>query len=298
MIKCADLITPLLNIALDELRELPMIQCDETRIRVLKRSGKKKLGNSYMWVLMGTRKDGSQIIYYELGPSRAHTVPLKLLEGYTGYLHTDGYEAYETLVSKLPGVILIGDWVHVRRRFDEAVKANSKSQRLIKAAKGLEQINALFKIEREIADLSDSEKFDIRQEKSKPIVENFKKWLDETNSTVPPKSLTGKAISYALNQWPKLSYFLNDPILRLDTNPVENAIRPFVIGRKNWLFSDTEKGARASSALYSLICMAKSHGHNPFEYLKEVFTLLPKAKSLEDIEALLPWNYSKPETPV
>jgi transposase len=294
MIKCGELVKPLWNLCLEEMLGLPFIQCDETRIRMLKRNGKKVPGNSYMWVLHGTRADGSQIVIYELGPSRAHTVPLNLLQGYEGYLQADGYKAYETMAEKMPNVTLIGDWVHVRRKFEEAVKAQTNPNGAVKAKFGLELINKLFEIEREMGSVSDAKKLKIRQKQSKPIVEKLKDWLDETISTVPPKTLTGKALSYALNQWHKLPYFLNDPILRLDTNPVENTIRPFVIGRKGWLFSDTENGAKASAALYSLTCMAKANGLNPFEYLKDVFSKIPNAQTADDLEKLLPWKWHRP----
>lgn len=295
MIKCGALVQPLLNLMHEELLSLPILQCDETRVLVLKSSGKKKGGNSYMWVLLGIRKDGSTIVLYELGPSRAHTVPMKLLEGYSGYLHVDGYNAYETLGRKMPQIKLVGDWVHVRRRFDDAVKAHKDAKKEPKAKQALDMINDLFRIEREMPQgVTDFEKKKIRQEKSKLIVESLKKWLDETTGTVPPKTLTGKAISYALERWPRLLPFLDDPILRLDTNPVENAIRPFVMGRKAWLFADTEKGARASASLYSLVVTAKANGHDPFVYLENVFEKIPRAETLDDIEALLPWRWTPP----
>ena len=243
--------------------------------------------------------NGSKIILYELGPTRSHTVPLRILEGFTGFLHTDGYTAYETLAEKMPGITLVGDWAHVRRKFDDAIKAVAKDFKgEIKAKAGFDLINDLFRIEREDigkdATLEDRAK--IRLEKSGPVINKLKAWVDDVAETIPPKTLSGAAIKYMMDRWPKLILFLDHPTLRLDTNPVEGIIRPFVIGCKNWLFSDTIKGAEASAALYSLIVMARSAGLNPFHYLKAVFTELPKAKVVGDVEALLPWIWNPAAT--
>ncbi len=297
MIALGKLVMPLINLARDELLKCLVIQADETRIQVHKGTGKRPTADNYMWVFLGEGPNGSKIVLYELGPSRSHLVPLRVLDGYAGYLHTDGYEAYETLAAKVKGITLVGDWAHVRRKFDEAVKAVGKEFKgEIKARVGLELINELFRIDRE--DIEENapleRRLQIRREKSLPIIENLKKWADETAPAIPPKSLSGAAVRYMLERWEKLIIFLEDPILRLDTNPVEGIIRPFVVGRNNWMFADTVKGAESSAALYSLIVMARSAGINPFLYFKDVFTRLPKAQSIAEIESLLPWQW-KPE---
>jgi hypothetical protein len=249
-----------------------VIQGDETPIQILRQNGKKATSKSTMWVFLGGDRDGPPIVLYELGPSRSHTVPLEFLKGYEGFLQTDGYEAYETLAAKNKKITLVGDWVHVRRRFDEAIKAVPVAFKgEIKAKKGLDLINELFRIERvDIGTASDEVRMRIRQEKSKLVIDELKAWAGATSSGVPPKSLTGRALSYLLERGSKLTIFIDHACLRLDTNPVENAIRPFVVGRNNWLFSSTVDGAQASAALYSLICMARHNGLNPFEYLKTV----------------------------
>jgi hypothetical protein len=221
---------------------------------------------------------------------------MKFLEDYTGYLHTDGLEVYETLAGKMPSIILVGDWAHARRKYDEAIKAfpaDFKGE--IKVRFGFDLINELFRIDREVIpiDATDEERHHIRQEMSKPIVEKLKAWADDARPGVRPKSLSGVALKYMLDRWEKLVLFLDQPILRLDTNPVENAIRPFVIGRKAWLFSATMAGAEASAALYSLISMARAHEHNVYEYLEAVFTELPGASTVEEVEAMLPWNWKQ-----
>lgn len=124
------------------------------------------------------------------------------------------------------------------------------------------------------------------------MIDDLRKWLDGALQKVLPKSLTGQALAYADGQWHKLIHFLNDPIIGLDTNPVENAIRPFTIGLKNWMFSDTVKGANASAALYSIIITCRANGIDPYGYLTHVFTKLPLAVTADDVEALLPWNVS------
>jgi transposase len=293
------LITPLINLIRDELVKGKVIQADETRIQVHKGTGKAATAESYMWAFMANGPNGEKIVLYELGPSRSHTVPLRVLDGFAGYLHTDGYSAYETLAAEMPGITLVGDWAHVRRKFDEAIKAvalDFKGE--IKAKVGFELINELFRIEREDIgkDATDDVRFKIRKEKSAKIIAELKTWADETASTLPPKTLSGIAMRYMLERWEKLILFLDNPILRLDTNPVEGVIRPFVVGRNNWLFADTVKGAEASAALYSLIVMARANGINPFLYLKVVFTELPKAKTADDVAALLPWNWKPAAT--
>ena len=295
MVRCGKLVQPLINLMWDELKTSPLIFGDETPLQVHKGTGRPSTAKSYMWAFMRGGRTGPPIALYELGPSRSHKVALRYLEDYHGYLHTDGYEAYATLASKCPGITLVGDWVHVRRRFDEAIKAQPDPQSSkIKAKVPFVLINELFAIEREIADQSDDERIRIRQSRSQPLVDAIKVWADENRNLIPPKSLTGTAITYFLGQWPKLSYFLKDARVGLDTNAIENKIRPFVIGRRNWLFSDTLAGAEASAALYSLIVTAKCNNLNAFDYLKAVFTELPKTTTVEQIEALLPWRWTPP----
>jgi transposase len=292
MISLGALLTPLIDLIRKELIREGVVQADETRIQVHKGTGKKATAENYMWAFSRAGPNGSKIVLYELGPSRSHLVPLRVLNGFTGHLHTDGYEAYETLAAKMPSITLVGDWAHVRRKFDEAVKAVAEEHKgEIKAKVGLRLINELFRIEREDVskDANPLDHLKIRQQKSRPIIDELKTWADKTAPTLPPKTLSGSAVRYMLERWEKLILFLDHPMLRLDTNPIEGYIRPFVVGRNNWLFADSIKGAEASAVLYSLIVMARAAGLNPFTYLKAVFTELPKAQTVEAIEALLPW---------
>ena len=187
----------------------------------------------------------------------------------------------------------VASWAHCRRKFDEALKGQGRSKKKrsakeSKAHQGLAFIQKLYKIERQIGDGLPHERHRIRQERSRPVIESMRHWLDEALGKVPPKSLTGKALGYADSQWPKLVRVLEDGRLPLDTNAVENAIRPFVVGRKGWLFADTVHGAEASANLYSLVETEKANGVEPFAYLQLIFTELPKATDLPDLEALLP----------
>jgi hypothetical protein len=184
---------------------------------------------------------------------------------------------------------------HTRRKFDEALKAQNKSRKKgkpstkeSKALQGLSFIQKLYAVEKKIADDPPEERHRVRLEQSKPILDQIRLWLDASKDMVPPKSLTGKALSYLDNQWPKLVRYLEDGRLRMDTNQVENAIRPFVVGRKGWLFSSSVRGAEASANLYGLIETAKSNGVEPSAYLRKVFEQIPQAKTIEDFEALLP----------
>ncbi len=159
---------------------------------------------------------------------------------------------------------------------------------MTKAQQGLDLIRVLYRIERKIADEPAEERYRIRQELAKPQLEKIRVWLDASLNSVPPQSLTGKALSYLDNQWDRLIRYIDDGRLRIDNNRVENTIRPFVVGRKAWLFSDTVRGAEASANLYSLIETAKANGIEPYAYLRHVFTEIPKTTTLEHIEALLP----------
>jgi hypothetical protein len=178
----------------------------------------------------------------------------------------------------------------VRRKFEEARKAQPDPIAPSRAREAVELIGRLYRIERELKELSPPEKLAVRQQRCAPLVNEIKTWLDGLHGAVLPQSARGKAVHYALGQWPKLTHFLEHADIPLDTNRVGNAIRPFVIGRRNWLFSDTQSGAAASANLYSLIESAKANGVEPHAYLTHLFTQLPAATSAEHFEALLPWN--------
>lgn len=289
MIRAGNLVAPIINRLQELMLESPLVQCDETPLQVLKVPGKKPSSRSYMWVTAKGSGDGQKIILYQFSPSRSGDIPLKIFKGFKGYVQTDGYEGYSQL-ALVPGIVHVGDWVHVRRKFKEAVKAQKAGSKATFAEHALGAIKELFRIEAECS--REESRLEVRQILSRKVIEDLRTWLDEAIHRVPPKSLTGKALSYMNSQWPKLVRFLDDPVIGLHTNLVENAIRPFAVGRKAWLFSDTVKGADASAALYSLVITARENNIEPYEYLAYIFSKLPRASTAEEIEILLPWNFA------
>lgn len=289
MVSFGTKVQPLIDAMREELLAYDLLQMDETTFPVLKEPGKAPSSDGYLWVQRGGERD-HPLLLYEYDRSRSGAVAKRLLESFKGYLQTDGYIGYDAIGSR-DEIVHVGCFAHARRKFYEAVKgggqqkASKRSSRLSKARQGLEFIRKLYQIERRVEDATPEERYRVRQEQAKPQLEKLRSWLDETLGTVPPKSLTGQALTYLNGQWPKLVRYADDGRIRIDTNLVENAIRPFVVGRKNWLFSDTVRGARASANLFSLIETAKVNGLEPFAYLRYLADRLPTA---EFVRPLLP----------
>jgi hypothetical protein len=264
---------------------------------VLKEPRRKATSLSYLWVLRAGGRARPAVVYH-YDPSREGEVAERLLEGFQGYLQTDGYSGYNTIGSE-ESIVHVGCFAHARRKFHEALKAQgggkkkAKRGKGSKARQGFDRIRALYLVERELRDATPQERYHARLERSKPILYEMREWLDDSLGTVPPQSLTGKALTYLDNQWPKLERVLEDGRLPLDTNDVENSIRPFVVGRKAWLFADTVAGAEASANLYSLVETAKANGIEPFAYLRFLFERIPAAEHIEDFEALLPYSIDR-----
>ena len=294
MVGVGMLTQPLINLLRDHLLAGGYLQMDETTVQVLDEPGKTPQSQSYMWVQRGG-PPGQTIILFDYEPSRKGSVPVRLLDDFQGYLQTDGYDGYGA-VCRQDGITQVGCFAHARRKFDEAIKALGKKpskSKGNKASKGLNFIRKLYAIEKTLKEKTSEQRYQVRQEEAKPIIKEMKAWLDTSIDQVPPTSAVGKAIHYTYRQWPKLIRYLDDGQLHIDNNLVENAIRPFALGRKNWLFSKTPNGAKASAHLYSLIETAKANGLEPYHYLRTTYRELPKANSLKDIEALLPHNIDK-----
>jgi len=289
VIQLGELVLPLINLLEDCIRAGPAIQCDETSFQVLKEIGRKATQLSYIWVRRGGAP-GRHVVLYHYSPSRSSQVALELMSGYEGYVQCDGYSGYAILESH--NMVLVGCMAHCRRKFNDVLKSTSKKEtrQRTKAAIALRFFKRLYDIETKGKTLTDDERYALRQTHAVPILEEFKQWLDDEIEGVLPKSPLGKAMNYALNQWPKLIRYCDAGYLEIDNNSDERAIRPLAIGRKNYLFSDTAEGAQANARLYSLIETCKLHGHEPYAYLKHIFKELPKATSIEQYEALLPWN--------
>jgi transposase len=285
MMKTAELLTPLMNLLRDRLLESNLIHMDETPLQVLKEKNKAATSKSYMWV-QARGDPGEKIILFNYDPSRSAEVPRSLLLGFKGGLLTDGYEAYKSVAVEY-GLIQYGCFDHARRKFHEALKGQKKGADSI-AAQGMDFIGKLYDVEREHKASSPEIRKQAREDHSRKIVVSLRSWLDEAIDKVPPKSLTGKALYYLNSQWEKLIRYVDDGVTPMSNALAENAIRPFAVGRKNWLFSDTPRGAHASAALYSIIETAKANGIEPYYYLAHILTEIPKATKLEDFEALLP----------
>jgi transposase len=283
-------VVPIINLLADHLLEAPLIHCDETRLQVL-HSDKAPTADHWIWV-RAAGPPGRRIILFDYDPSRGGAVPRRLMEGYRGILLTDGYEAYAKICLAL-GLIHAGCMAHARRAFDEAKKAQPvETPGHAKIA--LDFIRELYRIESPLWDrehpVTPEYRVRVRTERSAAIMHRFHQWLDALAPHVVPQSRLGRAINYTLGQWPKLGVFLKYGDVPLDNNRCENAIRPFVVGRKGWMFSDTVPGARASANLFSLVETCKANGIEPHGYLSKLFTRLPYLRTAEDFESMLPWN--------
>jgi len=267
---------------------------DETPVQVLHEPGKAPTSKSYMWVYR-TGKYDHPIIIYDYQPSRSGEHPETFLKDFKGYLHSDGYQGY----NNLEGITRVGCMAHARRGFVDALKAlpkQAKRHRTI-ANKGLSFISQLYKIEQKIRDLSIEERLEHRIKESKPVMDAFSVWLHEQSALSLPKSKLGQAIQYTINQWGYLENYLLDGRLEIDNNRSERAIKPFVMGRKAWLFSNTPKGARASAILYSIVETAKENKLKTYEYFKYLLENIPNIDIdyTTEIDSLLPWSTQIPE---
>ena len=289
-LRAAEASIPLIELVHNHIRSGPLINMDESPVQVLLEPGRKNTSKSFMWVARGG-PPGQPAVLFHYDPGRGGRVAQELVGDFKGYLQTDGYAGYNALGAR-DGLTHVGCLAHVRRKFMAVLKGSSSKHKAGTASTVVNLIGKLYHLEKQADEQSlDLEGIkNLRQERAKPIMDKIKAILDERVETTPPKSLLGKAVTYALGQWDRLTVYLEDGLLGPDNNPAENAIRPFAVGRKNWLFSGSPSGAKASAAIYSLIESAKANGLNPYEYLITVFEKLPTASSQEDLKALLPHN--------
>lgn len=287
VIGTAKLLQPLHNLMRDALFDGPLVHMDETTVQVLKEPGRAATAGSYMWVQTGGPPD-KPVVIYDYDPSRSGEVPQRLLAGYRGYLMTDGYEGYNAL-ARGEGVRHMTCWAHARRAVIEAQRVQPTGKRG-RADHVLEMIGRLYGIERGLVGLDEAQRLAQRRAHSVPVLETLRGWLDAHLPLVAPRSALGRALAYLHKYWPKLVRYVESGALPIDNNRAENAIRPFVVGRKAWLFSDTPAGAHASALIYSLVETAKANGVEPFTWLSKVLRALPAAQTVDAIEALLPWN--------
>jgi len=288
--KAAVACQPVLTLLHQEIRSGPLINIDETTVQVLHEPGRVASTKSYMWVCRGGAPNSPGLMYH-YAPSRASDVAKTLLGKYSGVVQTDGYVGYNFLdhISEIDHAACLA---HARRKFTDAQKARGKNKKPGSIDVGLSYIRKIYAVESEAKrkEIFGDQLLRLRQDRVKPIFDDFLKWLSKKSLQVVPKSLLGKAINYTLGQWDRLLVYLDHPNVTPDNNLAENAIRPFVIGRKNWLFAGTPDGAKASADIYSLIETAKANNLEPYKYLRFLFEKIPFAESKEDFRALLPMN--------
>lgn len=294
VIRTADRLAPFAQRLHEHLIQCDCLHSDETTVQVIKEDGREAKNKSYMW-LYRSGKYHHPIVWYDYQPTRSSAHPKRVLKDFHGYLHCDGYSGYNQL-----DVTRIGCLAHIRRKFKEAIiatKEKGKSNKATVAEIGLTYCNRLYAVERKLKDAEPDQRYDERLEKLQPIFNEFYAWLNDPGAIVLPKSKEGKAIAYAKDFLPLTQNILKDGRLEIDNNRAERSIKPFVLGRKNWLFNYSVKGAKASSTIYSLIETAKENNVKVHSYLTYILTQIPTL-NLDDnkaIDALLPWSDTLPE---
>ncbi|MGI2227677.1 IS66 family transposase [Shewanella vesiculosa] len=282
-VQLGDKVQVIIDAMKDKLLSEKLICADETTVQVLREEDRKAETKSYMWVYRSGEFAENPAVIYDYQPSRAAACVKDFLTGYSGYLLTDGYSAYNTLEQVTQAACM----AHARRKFTDAQKA-SPSKKAGKPEKALSYIAKLYGIEKQAKHLTSQARQQLRTQQAEPILNEFYAWLNSQH--VLPKGALGKAITYTINQWPKLLTYLEDGDISIDNNVTERDIRPFTTGRKNWMFSTSVGGAKASANLYSLVMTCRANDLNPYYYFRHLFTELPKRAPLDDMTDLLPWN--------
>lgn len=275
-----------------------VLQADETPVLVSKEN-RTEGSTRYMWVYRtGKMYPDKQIVLYEYQPSRNANHPRAFLKDFKGVCVTDGYQAYHTIEKEREDLRIAGCWSHARRRFDEAVKALPKDrQKSSLAYLALKQIQAIYREENKLASMTTEERLKHRQLTVKPLVDAYFTWVKQNLLSVTPKSKTAKGLTYSLNQEKYLKTFLEDGEVPMDNNSAEQAIRPFCVGKKNWVMIDTIAGAEASAIIYSIAETAKANNLKPYNYFEYLLTEIPKHMDEHDAcfcEDLLPWSDKLP----
>lgn len=275
-----------------DMRTSTFIWMDETVVQVLKESGRPPTSKSSMWVRKGLL-EGKPIIIFTYAPSRSAETAKRILDGWKGVLHTDAYSGYDWTDLPGSGITHVKCWAHIRRQFFDAWKVAGKTGI---ATEAIGMIGKIYGIERQMREeiafgkISPEAFVEARRNLTAPIFDEFRQWCLDNKGRVAPRMPIGKAIDYALNQMPQAKRYVEYFELSPDTNAIENAIRPFVIGRNNWNFFDTVHGAEASAWIYSLVETAKVNGHEPYRYLCRLFAAWPSASTELEKRALLPYN--------
>jgi transposase len=281
-----DWLEPIYDVLHEVLCTNDVLHADETTLQVLREPGKTAQSKSYMWLYRTSGDARHPIVLYDYQPDRRTKRPAEFLKDFKGYLHTDGYDGYHSLKED---ITVIGCWAHVRRKFDEALKALPERDREgSNVLRGKRYCDRLFSFEREFENLKPEDRYLKRQKYSKPLLDEFFAWASALNAT--PKTGIGIAVHYVLSQRKYLERYILDGRLEISNNRAERSIKPFVIDRKNFLFSNTPRGAKASAVMFSLIETAKENGLNPYEYLVYAFKNAPNLNIRNDTDAL--WSLS------
>lgn len=306
VVRIGHAVQPVINLLRDALLAAPIVHGDETELQVLKEPGRKAQSKSYLWAQMteGSGEDGTgpPIRLFAYSPSRSTETARTLYAGMRrgGVLMSDGYKPYEAIAQE-HALVHLGCWAHARRGFHEALAALPKDKRGPEQlpARFIELIGRLYHVEADAkhAQMTPADRKDLRQQRSVPVLAEIEQLLLANLHAVLPASLLGKALHYLASQWSKLACFVGNGTYPLDNNACENAIRPFVVGRRNWLFADTVAGAKASANLYSLLQTCVVNDIDPYRYLTALLTDLPKATTADDFEALLPWRLTLIDRP-
>lgn len=285
----------------EELFTHQVIHSDETPMLVTK-DGRKAGSKSYMWVYRSGELDPHPVVIFDYRKSRHFSHPQEFLKEFSGVVVTDGYEVYHKLARTRNGEIIIaGCWVHVNRKFKDALKGLGKSGKVTAAGsiagEAVDRIGKLFDLDNKLNEMTSEKRLKARQEKLKPLVDEFFEWIKEHRGDVTLKSLTGKAMTYCLNQESYLREFLKHGDVPMENNAAERAIRPFCIGKKNWVMSDTIHGAQSSGMVYSIVETAKANNLKPYEYMKYLLEEIPKHMDdtgMDFLDELMPWSESLP----
>lgn len=284
----ANLLEPLVERMKAGVLESKVIHTDDTPVDVRGRGGACQ---GRFWVYLGDNEHPYTV--YDFTPGRRREGPTAFLEAFTGtqehprYLQADAYGGYDGIFTAGNGVLECACWAHTRRKFHDARASDA-----VRSHTMLAWIQQLYQVERAAKDLDAGPRRELRQEKSRPILDTIKAWLDAEQPRVLPKSPMSEAIGYAVNQWDALIRYLDDGDLAIDNNAAENALRAIAIGRKNWLFAGSERGGRTAATLYSVIQSAKRHQLDPFRYLRDLFLRIPTHPNKE-IHRLLPDHWKR-----
>ncbi|MCB1698032.1 MAG: IS66 family transposase [Halioglobus sp.] len=281
--RCGVALQPLVDALREEMLQHSVLHADETPVPMLA-PGKKKTHQAYVWAYASTHQNALQAVIYEFAPSRAGKHARAFLDGWQGKLVCDDFAGYKAGFEQ--GMTEIGCWAHARRKFYDLHAAKKSTV----AAQALEYIGQLYTIEAEAKALASSERQQLRQARAAPVIDQLYHWLIEQRQKVPKGSTTSKAIHYSLKRWPALTRYLENGDVPIDNNWVENQIRPWALGRKNWLFAGSLRSGQRAAAVMSLIQSAKNNGHDPYAYLKDVLQRLPTQKA-SAISELLPHNW-------